>query len=459
MPPKKSLSSACALLLSCGSGAQEPQNEGLLLSERISPAPALKVRLELPCRGKPDGVLLLDPSLGVAPLLAVTHDPGELLLWEELPTGWSLAPEPRRVPIPDWCLGPVLLRGGVVPTIALADRSEPGLLIIDPRSGERIARVSLEHRPRALTAGDPDGDKTSEIVCADADGALLVWRPGEIVEVIGGAPEDGLLPTCVLVATDSSGVVVGHQAPRSLRLFRRASPDAPLAPAESLLLGEIPRSLVEIEVDGDPGPELAIALGDHSVRLLGVDTPGDARSWFAEESEPMTVRVGRLPIDLETADFDGDGRDELFATGAGDSYTILSAGAQGERGVRFDEYAGQLPWDGAAADVDGDGRPEIAIANQAARRVSLIFSADPVGLRQARRVAAGPMPHSIALGDLTGDGLPDGVALHSLDDNYAVLLNVDGGLEVSSRAPTGLGSRLVRLCDLEGDGDLDAAWI
>ena len=73
----------------------------------------------------------------------------------------------------------------------------------------------------------------------------------------------------------------------------------------------------------------------------------------------------------------GDGRDELFTTGAGDSYTILSAGTEGERGVRFDEYAGQLPWDGAAADINGDGLPEIAFANQAARRVSLIFSAAP----------------------------------------------------------------------------------
>jgi len=449
----------CCLLVGCGGGAPGPPEGGPALPKRSRPAPALKARLELPCRGKPDGVLLIDPSLGVGPLVAVTHDPGELLLWEELPTGWSLAPEPRRIAIPDWCLGPVLLPGGVVPSIALADRGEPGLLVLDPRSGERTARVRLDHRPRALTVGDPDGDHISEIVCADASGALLLWRPGELVERIEGEAADGLLPTCLIVAADSSGVVVGHQATRSLRLFRRASADGHLAPAESLPLNEIPRSLVEIEVDGDPGPELAVAMGDNTVRLLGVGVEGDARSWFSAEAEEMTVRVGRLPIDLEAVDFDGDDREELFTTSAGDSYTILSAGAGGERGLRFDEYAGQLPWDGAAADIDGDGHPEVAFANQAARRVSLIYSAEPFGLRQARRVAGGPMPHSLALGDLTGDGHPDSVALHSLDDHYVVLTNVGGGLEVTSRAPAGIGSRLVRLSDLEGDGDLDAAWI
>ncbi|MDE0890885.1 MAG: VCBS repeat-containing protein [Planctomycetota bacterium] len=462
MPAPKSPLILCILLASCGNSISEPEREVStnLEPQRHSPrTPALKVRLELPCQGKPDGVLLLDPALGVGPLVAVTHDPGELLLWEEIPQGWSLAPKPRRISIPDWCLGPVLLRGGVVPSIALADRSEPGLLIIDPRSGERIARVNLKHAPRALTAGDPDGDKAWELACADANGALLFWRPGELVETIEGAAEDGVLPTCVLVVEGSSAVVVGYQSTRSLRLFRRLSPDAPFAPAESISLGEIPRSLVEIEVDGDAGSELAVAMGDNTVRLLGVNMIGDARSWFSEEADEMTVRVGRLPIDIEAIDFDGDGQEELFTTGAGDSYTILSAGNEGERGVRFDEYAGQLPWDGSAADINGDGRPEIAIANQAARRVSLIFSAPPFGLRQARRIAAGPMPHSLALGDLDGDGLPEAVALHSLDDHYAVLKNIAGNLELETRAPAGLGSRLIRLGDFEGDGDLDAAWI
>jgi len=453
------LSLLCCLFAGCGGGTPETQNEPSMAHERTRPAPALKARLELPCKGKPDGVLLLDPALGVGPLVAVTHDPGELLLWEELPTGWSLSPTPRRIAIPDWCLGPVLLPGGVVPSIALADRGEPGLLVIDTRSGERTARVSLDHRPRAIHVGDPDADRVVEVVCADASGALILWRPGELIERIEGEPTDGLLPTCVMVAADSSGVVVGQQASRSLRLFRSEGPGSPLAPAESIHLGEIPRSLVEIEVDGDPEPELAVAMGDHTVRLLGVGVAGGARSWFSLEAEEMTVRVGRLPIDLEAVDFDGDGKDELFATGAGDSYTILSAGVVGGRGVRFDEYAGQLPWDGAACDIDGDGRPEVAFANQAARRVSLIYSAEPLGLRQARRVEAGPMPHSLALGDLTGDGLPDAVVLHSLDDHLAVLTDQGRGLEVRARTPAGIGSRLVRLGDLEGDGDLDAAWI
>ena len=459
MSPSIRVPLLCCLLTACSGDAPVVQEEAQETSGRAIAAPALKARLELPCDGKPDGVLLLDPSLGVGPLVAVTHDPGELLFWEELPTGWSLAPTPRKVAIPDWCLGPALLPGGVVPSIALADRSDPGLLVVDPRSGERTARIGLEHRPRALSVGDPDADRVSEVVCADASGALLMWRPGELIVRVEGDPEDGQLPTCVLAASDSSGVVVGQQTSRSLRLFRSQTPGAELAPAESIELGEIPRSLVEIEVDGDPGPELAVAMGDHSVRLLGVGVPGDARSWFSSEAEVLTVRVGRLPIDLEAVDFDGDGEEELFATGAGDSYTILSAGTEGARGVRFDEYAGQLPWDGAACDIDGDGRPELAFANQAARRVSLVWSAEPYGLRQARRVEGGPMPHSLALGDLTGDGLPDSVALHSLDDNYVILTNRAGGLEVSARAPAGSGSRLVRLADLEGDGDLDAAWI
>ena len=91
------LSLLYCLLTACAEEAPLVQEEALstpggvpMATQRTVAAPALKARLELPCSGKPDGVLLLDPSLGVGPLVAVTHDPGELLFWEELPTGWSL---------------------------------------------------------------------------------------------------------------------------------------------------------------------------------------------------------------------------------------------------------------------------------------------------------------------------------------------------------------------------------
>ena len=128
--------------------------------------------------------------------------------------------------------------------------SEVHATATDPEGGG----LGLDHRPRAFTVGDPDGDRVFEIVCVDASGALLLWRPGELVERIEGEAADGLLPTCVLVAADSSGVVVGHQATRSLRLFRRVGVDDRLAPVESLNLHEIPRALVEIEVDGETLP-------------------------------------------------------------------------------------------------------------------------------------------------------------------------------------------------------------
>jgi hypothetical protein len=102
--------------------------------------------------------------------------------------------------------------------------------------------------------------------------------------------------------------------------------------------------------------------------------------------------------------------------------------------------------------VNGDGRPDIVTPNAYAGTVSVLVNGGGGTFPTRRSYSVGRAPHSLAIGDLNGDGKPD-LAVTGSDIKAPVLLNRgDGTFGPESGSATG---DFVAIGDLNGDGAND----
>jgi hypothetical protein len=122
----------------------------------------------------------------------------------------------------------------------------------------------------------------------------------------------------------------------------------------------------------------------------------------------------------------------------------------------------------AVGDLNGDGKPDLAVANYNSDDVSVLLNTAAVGAAApafATKVdfAAGTNPVSVAIGDLNGDGKPDLATANQSSNDVSVLLNTTvAGAAAPSCAThadfaAGTTPASVAVGDLNGDGKPDLA--
>jgi Bacterial Ig-like domain (group 3)/FG-GAP-like repeat len=123
--------------------------------------------------------------------------------------------------------------------------------------------------------------------------------------------------------------------------------------------------------------------------------------------------------------------------------------------------AGTSPHSVAVGDFNGDGVPDLVVANYGSNSVSVLLGKGNGSFGNATDYAAGAYPISVAVGDFNKDGFLD-VAVADNNNNQApgslsILLGKGDG---TLQAPVSYGSQgspyFVAVADLNGDGILDA---
>lgn len=138
--------------------------------------------------------------------------------------------------------------------------------------------------------------------------------------------------------------------------------------------------------------------------------------------------------------------------------------------AKQDFATGSLPHTVAIGDIDGDGKPDMVIANYSNHTVSILRNNSSSGSITATSFdpkvdfATGTYPRSVSIGDLDGDGKPDLVVANYNSNNVSILRNtaIEGSITTSSFAAkvdftTGANPCSVAIGDLDGDGKPDLA--
>jgi len=213
------------------------------------------------------------------------------------------------------------------------------------------------------------------------------------------------------------------------------------------------------DVDDDGEPEV-VGLSQNEETIFYYDVPDDpTRSPWPDDHEHVVTDSVR-GSGIAVLDVDGDGRSELV------SGTDVYHRADPD-GWKWDREQIVAGWDDvriATADVDGDGETELILAE----------GDSPVhGTHMGRLAWVDPpdwkvhllhddlfCPHSLQVGDLTGDGRPDiyvaeqGMGEHENPRQF-VFRNLGGGEFEEHVVASGIPTHEAKLVDMTGDGRLD----
>ncbi len=387
------------------------------------------------------------------------------------------------------------------------------------------AEMSVDDRVNGLAVGDFNGDGKPDIVATLEDG-LTLFRglgdgsfvaapsiyPGGVNEasqiLTGDFNGDGKLDVAVL--TDAATDLFGANPDYAVSVLRGNGNGS----FQSPVLTDVGPDVVAIatsDFNGDGKPDIAVLSqpqrgdGDAVIQLYdgngdGTFTAGPALdAGGASGVRGSVAGIFAAPQSLVAADLNGDGKPDLVvatvtqtASGAQYSVNVLLNGGGGSFGAAASIALGlsessdlSSPDPGgvliAVADVNGDGIPDIVAVpanqsslydNAATTPTASVLLGKGNGTFQPAINVTLPLPlydgsqnQSIAIGDVTGDGVPDLVIQNSAYGEIVVPGNGDGTFGAAyttgsvSEEPVNseIGNSLpgLALADVNGDGRLD----
>lgn len=223
-------------------------------------------------------------------------------------------------------------------------------------------------------------------------------------------------------------------------------------PVRSMQVGGLPLSLTRGDFNGDGAPDYAMARWQAGEVTVALNTgSGD---FAAPQQLPCVAALATA-----TADLDGDGDLDLLASR--DESPLLSYWLGNGSGGFVAQPDLVLPGGGsvfqlAVGDVTHDGHPDVVLCDRAAPRVVILHG----GLGMAPGVAGSTevtLPNlaiAAAVGDVSGDNLPDLVLPLAANQSFLVVSAVLPGI-VTQELNIGQDPGLCDLADVNADGRLD----
>jgi alpha-tubulin suppressor-like RCC1 family protein len=310
---------------------------------------------------------------------------------------------------------------------------------------------SGSNNPIGVTTADVDGDGKLDLLVADRNNnQIVVFRnisAGGTLTTNSFAP-----PVFLTVAADPRWVVVrdldGDGRPDivsangsgSISILRNLGPAGSIttnsfAPRVDLALAGSSESVAVGDLDGDGKPDLAVADSSGFISLFRNNcTPGNISAGTFDARADLPAQSGSLNVVM--GDLDGDGRPELIASAYLPQTMSVYRNLSTPGSLNTNSFA--APVDYALAgrghtialgDINGDGKPDIAEVTELASALSLFQNIGAGGFTNtslATRVdyATGWNAWGVSVGDLDGDGRPDAVFGNVYDNTLTLYKNV-----------------------------------
>ncbi len=235
--------------------------------------------------------------------------------------------------------------------------------------------------------------------------------------------------------------------------------------------GPGPHSLLTVDMNGDGKADLVTSnLNDHTVGVaLNTTTPGatvptfGSPSLFATDLQPRSVAVGDINgdgrPDLVTANYQSTTVSVLLNT------TTAGASAM-SFATKTDFTCGTTPFYVAIGDLNNDGKPDLAVASISTATMTVMFNSTAAGattpaFAPKTDIATGINPLSISIDDLNKDGKLDLVVMDQLSRTVSVFVNTTTPgssqlvLAPKTDSAIGIGAHSLATGDLNGDGKVD----
>ena len=163
---------------------------------------------------------------------------------------------------------------------------------------------------------------------------------------------------------------------------------------------------------------------------------------------------GRAGRDLATADFNGDGREDLAVALDGGAVAVLTSMAGGAFAAATLTGFGDVTGIGAG-DLSGDGVPDLLLATGAADLTipeNLVLRNDGNGSFAPLYSFGATETEQLLVGDVDADGSADVVAINASGVHQVYLGGGTSGLELQSEFLLSPGTTTAALADLDADG-------
>jgi hypothetical protein len=300
------------------------------------------------------------------------------------------------------------------------------------------------------------GHKTSFLVFSGNEASLIqsngdgTFQPANVIinapsfitsAAIGDFNGDGQPDLAVAYADDNISI-----------LLSQPSGYGPLTLASTLSTGDFPvnGSMYAADFNNDGHTDLALSTVGGGIEVF----LGNGDGTFAS---PTTVlQTSDSNIGFRLGDINDDGNTDILAGGSTGSLTVLLGNGDGT----FHELTGpNVPAGvkgGVSADFNGDGKPDVALVSASSSTVTVLPGNGDGTFGAALSYNVGSGPYDVIAADFNGDGTPDIATINVVSDSVSVLLHTvaatGSGFQAPVTFPTASKPKSIALADLTGNG-------